>query len=874
MTLMKPIFLLFWLLIPVIWLLISRSHLRIQSKRSRIFVGSIRSILILVVGLALSDPRMIRGSDRVNLFFCLDVSESIRGGLHKDGVSRHQDGGGLQEGREIGAMSFMRKAATGIGEEDQAGLIIFGEEPSLELALKRDFDPLPVKSQVNKNFTNIYEALQLAIGKLPPTGKNKIVLFSDGNQNMDEAIDMAYLARSLGIEIYPVPLDSRFDRNEVLIRTLSTPQTIPLETPFDIKLLIMSTRENRGNVVLLKNGRLMTVQDVKLHSGKNVLRFVDALKEPGLYLYEAVINTPEDAFFQNNEGYSFTQGTRKSEILYLEGDKGSAEHLTQALRHQGLHVVRVKTKDFPTSIHGLLDYSAIILDNISGQNLSYTLMENIEKYVKDMGGGLIMIGGDESFGAGRYIRTPVEKALPVFMDVPTDLELPGLCLILVIDKSKSMSGDIVSKNKLEGAKIAAFSTVEMLNPVDKVGILAFDVQFQWVVPIMQAKERREIANRLSTLTSDGGTDLYSALKETFKALEGIKAAKKHVIVLSDGLTTEGDFHSLIRAMKASRITVSTVAVGKDSDRKLLTSVSQWGGGRSYYTDDAENLPRIFVGETKMATKKAIFEKAIKPFGAMKGEMIQGLPIDDLPLIRGQVVTYPKPGSQIMIDTEEGPLLAAWSYGLGRSVAFTSDLSGRWGRDWILWEHFGKFASQMVKWAQRKESPQNYAAHVSQKGGEGTFTIDVTDDLNRFMNNLDLKIRVLLPSKNDQTISLDQVEPGKYTGFFPAKERGEYYLSLFGTEEEGVSPPQHFGFAVPYSEEFMGKEVNHVLLKRLATITEGQLLDLTDDPVDLFKANSGKKEFGRPLWPTLVLLSLLLLMADVAVRKFQSLGRLR
>ena len=311
MTLMKPIFLLFWLLIPVTWLLISRSHLSIQSKRSRIFVGGIRSILILVLGLALSDPRMIRGSDRVNLFFCLDVSESIRGGPHKDGVSRHQDEGGLQEGREIGAMSFMRKAATGIGEEDQAGLIIFGEEPSLELALKRDFDPLPVKSQVNKNFTNIYEALQLAIGKLPPTGKNKIVLFSDGNQNMDEAIDMAYLARSLGIEIYPVPLDSRFDRNEVLIETLSTPQTIPLETPFDIKLLIMSTRENRGNVVLLRNGRLMTVQDVKLHSGKNVLRFVDALKEPGLYLYKAVINTPEDAFFQNNEGFVLYSGNKK-----------------------------------------------------------------------------------------------------------------------------------------------------------------------------------------------------------------------------------------------------------------------------------------------------------------------------------------------------------------------------------------------------------------------------------------------------------------------------------------------------------------------------------------------------------------------------------
>jgi hypothetical protein len=318
-------------------------------------------------------------------------------------------------------------------------------------------------------------------------------------------------------------------------------------------------------------------------------------------------------------------------------------------------------------------------------------------------------------------------------------------------------------------------------------------------------------------------------------------------------------------MKTSHVTVSTVAVGKDSDRNLLKSVSQWGGGRSYYTDDAANLPRIFVGETKMATKKAILEKALKPFGAMQGDMIQGLRIDDLPLIRGLV---------ILIDTEEGPLLVAWSYGLGRSVAFTSDLSGRWGRDWVRWEQFGKFASQMVKWAQKKESPQNYAAHVSQKGGEGTFTIDVTDDLNQFVNNLDLKIRVLFPSKNDQTISMDQVAPGRYTGFFPAKEKGEYYLSLFGTEEEGFSSPQHFGFAVPYSEEFMGKEVNLILLKRLAAITKGRILEWKDDPVDLFKAHSDKKEFGRPLWPFLVLLSLLLLMVDVGVRKLQSLGRIR
>jgi len=823
-------------------------------------MGVLRSLLILAVGLALTDPRTMKGTDRVNLFFCLDVSESVREGVHKEG--------------ENGVAAFMRRATTGMGEEDLAGLIIFGEEPSLEIALKRDFEPRPFKSQVNKNFTNIYEALQLSIGKLPSEGENRIILFSDGNQNKGNAVDMAYLSRSLGIEIYPVPLDSRFDRNEVLIESLTTPRTVPLETPFDIRVLITSTKESQGDLILLRNGKLMQVQRVNFEPGKNVFRFVDSLNERGLFLYKAVVNAQDDAFSQNNEGFSFTQGTRKSEILYLAGERGSAENLTQALLRQGLHVDQTDVEQTPPSLQGLLDYSAIILDNISGQVLPLTVMDNIERYVKDMGGGLIMIGGDKSFGAGRYLKTPVEKALPVFMDVPTAVELPGLCLILVIDKSQSMSGDIKDKKKLEGAKIAAFSTVEMLNPMDRVGILAFDTQFQWVVPIMQAEERRKIVNRLSTLMADGGTDLYIALKETFKVMEGISAAKKHVIVLSDGLTTEGDFNNLVRAMNDSRITISTVALGKDADRNLLKSIAQWGGGRSYYTDNSENLPRIFVGETEIATRKAILEKDVKPFEAMASEITQGIPTDDLPLLRGMVVTYPKPGSQILFDTEEGPLLAAWSYGLGRSVAFTSDFSGRWGKDWVLWDHYGRFASQMVKWAQRKESLRNYRAQISHGGGEGTITIDVTDDLNRFVNNLQLKIKVLFPSKIDQTIAMDQVAPGKYEGRFPAKERGEYYLSLFGNEEAGFYSPQHFGFAVPYSEEFTDKSVNHTLLNRLASITNGRPLKLTEDPADLFKAHSDKREYGRPLWPFLVLLALLLIVVDVGVRKFQSLGRLK
>ena len=853
-ALTKPISLLFLIFIPIIWIMMSRSSFKSAPPLERILTGGLRSIIILILALALSDPRVVKSSDRVNLFFLLDVSESVP-----------------EEGQKA-ALEYMQTASLGIKDEDRAGLIIFGKGASIETTLTNDFDPRAYKSQVNTNFTNIREALQLAMGKLPDEGKNRVVLFSDGNENIEDSIEMAYLARSLGVEIYPVPLISWFNKDEIFIDTLETPSTVPLETPFDIRLLITSTKENEGEIILLRNGKLTVNQRVGLQSGKNVFRFTDTLKEQGLYLYRAVINASQDSVFQNNEGLSFTQGTRRSQVLYLAGEDGELNHLTLALRQQGLDIVHKAVEDLPQSIHSLLDYSAIILDNVSGKTLSYEAMENLEKYVKDLGGGLVMVGGDKSFGAGGYLNTPVEKALPVSMDVPTTLEFPGFALVLVIDKSSSMAGGIARQKKIEGAKIAAFSAVEMLNPLDRVGVLAFDSGFHWLVSITQAKERRKIARELSTLKESGGTDLYPALQEAFRVLKELKASKKHIIVLSDGLTNKADFLSLIRTMREAQVTVSTVAVGRDSDITLMKNIAHWGGGRSYYTDDVDNIPRIFAGETKIAAKKVIIEREMQPYVVIAGEMTVGIPTDDLPLVRGQVITYPKPGAHILFKTQEGPLLAAWQYGLGRGVAFTSDLSARWGRNWVQWEHYGKFVSQMVKWAQQKEGPRNYQVEILRKWGKGTFGVDVTDDQNRFINNLDLKTKVLFPSKTDRTIPLDQVAPGRYQGSFPAEEIGEYYLTLFSSETKGPFRSQIFGYGIPYPEEYRTKGINYNLLKRLASITNGRLLRLEDSSYDLFSAQSDTKEYGLQLWPYLALLSLLLLIVDVGLRKFQSIGR--
>jgi uncharacterized membrane protein len=631
------------------------------------------------LGFALSDPQLLIRSDHVNLFYCLDISESI---------PREQ---------KQAAEAFIIKTTAAMKNEDQAGVIVFGKHPSIEISLQKKIDSLVMRSDVNSNFTNIHDALQLAIGKLPLSGKNKIVVFSDGNENLQQSLDMAYLAGSLGIEIYPVPLVGWFGKNEAFIKALESPSHVSLETPFELRLLVFSATDNRGALVLTRNDNLLVQHPINLDAGTNVFTFADMLTEPGLYLYKAVVNFSNDTFFQNNEGLSFTRGTQKSRILYLTDKSERSQYLTEALKVQGSNLDIKHIKDIQGAVHGFLDYNAVILDNISGRTISFPTMEQIEKYVRDMGGGLIMIGGDKSFGAGYYKKTPIEEALPVLMDAPTEM------------KSSSMTASYGGKNKLEMAKIAAFSAVEMLNPLDRLGIVAFDTEFEWIVPLTTANQRQKIADQLSRVTGEGGTDLYPALKDVHNVLSQINAKRKHVIVLSDGETEAADFKSLAESMSTSGSSISTVAIGKGAHVVLMKSIADWGKGRAYYTDDPNNIPKIFTGETKIITRKIITEKKMQTRIKLKNEIMQGMDGLEFPPVYGQVITYPKPGASVLIETEQAPLLAAWQYGLGRSLAFTSDLSNRWGKDWVLWEHYARFTSQMVKWTQRKESQERFLA---------------------------------------------------------------------------------------------------------------------------------------------------------------------
>src|SRR5438132_1222484 len=283
-----------------------------------------------------------------------------------------------------------------------------------------------------------------------------------------------------------------------------------------------------------------------------------------------------------------------------------AEALAGALRSQNIEVTVVEPPQLPTDLAGLQKYDGIVLSNVSSLKLTRTQMTHIRDYVRDGGGGLLMVGGEESFGLGGYYRTPIEEALPVTMEVKQKVEIPSLAVVLSIDRSGSMAMATDEKvTKLDLAKEAAHLVVDLLDERNEVGVMSWDTEFVWDAPVRPARDRQAIHHAIATIKAGGGTDGYPALKEAYAGRFDRTALLKHVIFLSDGQMTRGDFQGLLRRMAKDKITVSTVAIGKDADVQLMVDVAKWGKGRFYYTEDSQTIPRIFTLETQLASKASL-----------------------------------------------------------------------------------------------------------------------------------------------------------------------------------------------------------------------------------------------------------------------------
>jgi Ca-activated chloride channel family protein len=546
-------------------------------------------------------------------------------------------------------------------------------------------------------------------------------------------------------------------------------------------------------------------------------------------------------------------------VLLVESDTDQAKHLTWALEEQNMQVDVRPPRGVPETLAELQNYDLLILSNVPATALSQRQMQVARTYVQDLGGGLIMLGGDQSFGLGGNYKTTLEEILPVRSDFEKEKEKPSLAMMLVIDKSGSMGGE-----KIEMAKEAARAAVELLGPGDKIGVLAFEGENFWVSELHPCNDKGFVLDRIAGLEAGGGTVMAPAMEEAHEVLRTAVAKLKHMIILTDGISAPGDFEGIAQAMAADRITVSTVAMGSDADQKLLEDIAHIGSGRYYVADDPAQVPQIFAKETVTASKSAINEQPFSPTIIRPTQVLSEISLDVAPFLLGYVITRPKPTAEVILATESGdPLLAWWRYGLGMTAAFTSDAKARWAAEWLSWPQFGQFWAQVARHILRKAEAKGTVVQVDRKGRKAIVALDAIEPSGKFLNRARTELTLIDPQLGTKKMEMAQTAPGRYQVEFEAAQSGSYQLRFTQSQDGQVTGQQSRGLAVGYADELRLRPANTELLKSVAEASEGRY---DPKPESVFDVPRRTVPRATPLWPYLVAAAASLFILDVALRR--------
>ena len=705
--------------------------------------------------------------------------------------------------------------------------------------------------------TNLAAAIEVAAAAIPPFYVPQVVLLSDGNATLGDARKAGLRA---GVPITTVPLETRQDP-EVLVSAVNVPAQVQQGEPFNVDVVIDSNQDRASGTIEIYRGPYKVASEPKeLKKGENRFRFRQTIDQERLATFSARVRGFRDTLLDNNSDFGLVFTSGKPRILIIESDPKSVKDLAYALEEQDVQVDVRPPQGMPDALADLQNYELLILSNVPATALSMRQMEVARTYVQDLGGGLIMIGGDQSFGLGGYYKTVLEEILPVRSDFEKEKDKPSLAMVLVIDKSGSMGGE-----KIEMAKEAARSAVALLGPSDKVGVIAFEGETYWVTSDIQpCTDKTTVLDRIASIEAGGGTAMYPAMEEAYEALSKAVAKLKHVIILTDGISAPGDFDGITQSMAGARITVSTVGVGAGTDPNLLEEIARTGGGRYYFVEDPLTIPQIFAKETVAASKSAINEQPFLPQVVRPTRALAEIDFASAPLLMGYVVTRPKATSEVILAAESGdPLLSWWRYGLGYCVAFTSDAKPRWAAEWLPWPGFGKFWAQVVRHAMRKAESRGVQVQTELKAGHAAVTLDAVDPAGHYINNAVTRLAVIDPRLDHTEHAMTQVAPGRYQAEFDTPHQGSYHLEFTQKHDGQVLSRQSRGLAVGYPDELRLRPTNTGLLRALAADSGGRY----HPPAEAIFADTPRTaRRATPLWPYLVAVAALLFVADVALRR--------
>jgi uncharacterized membrane protein len=828
----------------------------------------LRAVAMTFLILALAEPLWSTGAASPATVIVVDRSTSLAGET------------------TTSVVDWINSALGDAGSGDQAAIVEFGGNAILTQpagdANTMTFDAT-TGDLIDTSTTNIAGAVAMARA-LPIGDARRIVLVSDGAENSGSALDQAVQAAAEDTPIDVLTVDG-IGSSDLRIDGITAPEKVWQGESMTIQASVIASEEGSGTVALVIDGEEVEAQQADFRIGLNTYSFTVDELEPGFHQMAVAIDpgSSADAFDENNVQPFGVVVRDAPHLLFVSQEGADNSFLIQQLQDKGVRITEIIPAEIPERLSELAVYDAIVLDNIPATSMTIGQIAALEQSTQTLGRGLIVIGGTSAYGPGAYANTPLEELLPVDVKVTEGKERQRVALLLIIDKSGSMSIDPVdSVSKIDMAKEAVQLAAGALLDGDEIAILAFNDRQQWIMRLTRIDgqdDRDRINASVNELDSDGGTEIYPALDVGFDEISKSEADVRHIVLLSDGKSSTGtrdSYTKLLEEMQQSGTTLSTIAIGDDSDIDLLQYLAEAGGGHYHAAETPQDIPRLTLQEAQSAGSQSVVRGAFQPIQNVASPIMLGFEPEDLPELAGYDYTEIKSGAQLVLSSNrDDPILAKWQFGLGRVVAWTADDGVDFANSWQSWDGYGDFWENMIQWA--LPDPERDAVEVTSEpsGSDVLITLSSTGDGVGYVDLSNAKVTITGPGGiPSDSLTPYQSAPGEWQLRVANPEAGAYQIAI-DAGDGSTSVASLSTFSIPPSPELKPDPDAAQLMQQLTDRTGGRVLSL-DEPGALFDApvldGQGIANY-RSVWWLPLGLSLVLVLVELAYR-YQMLDRLR
>ncbi|CAG0993800.1 hypothetical protein PHYC_02446 [Phycisphaerales bacterium] len=863
-----------WLgLIPILWVMVI-----LMSRRSLAGLGTItrwvaifvRLVVVALIPAAMAEPQWRREAKDVAVTVIMDSSESVPTSKQKE------------------AEDFIREAlAHQDRKEDRLGVITSAKSAFVQALPSKLTRGVERQHLGPLDGTDLAAGVRLGLAVKPQDAANRMLLITDGNQTSGSVLQAAETAKAMGVPIDVLPLKYKYSE-EVIVDRLVTPASAREGETLNLRVVLQAVQPAKGRLTILMNGEAVDLDPdseglgarVDLKQGINVLSVPVKALSTGPQRFEADFEPDVrdgrmvgDAVVQNNKSLAVTFVSGEGKVLVITEDAAEAQHFLDAMSAAKIKCDVVPADQVPTSLTDLNAFDAVVLFNESAYGFTQKFQEDLRQYVHDTGGGLLMVGGPNAFGAGGWIGSPLEDALPVKLDPPQKRQMPRGALALVMHSVEAPDGTFLGKKVCEAA-------VNSLSRLDLAGIVEYGWGggTEWVHKLAPVGDGTAIKRSIQNLMFGDMPDFTPSLELAYEGLSKADAGQRHVIMISDGDPAVPNT-SLLDKYVDKKITISTVGVYPHSgaDTSRMAYISKYTGGRHYHVNTAKglaNIPQIFIKEAQTVRRSLIWEgQPFLPQVLLGGEALRGM--TSVPAITGYVVTAEREGlAQMTLKGKEGdPILAQWQYGLGKAVAYTSDATTRWNTQWVSWASYRQFWEQHMRWVMRPGGSANVRVSTENRGDQTVITVEALDAAGERLNFATFKGRLALPDGRGLDVDLKQVGPGRYQGVVQSDQPGSYVVSLRyaapdSTQQDGVIEGSvQAAVTRPYADEYRTLEDNTSLLSQVAELTGGRVLTGIAMNEDLWTREGLKMPVAlRAFWLWVAIAAISLFLLDVGVRR--------